>query len=689
MRNDLEARAVNVIRGLAMDAVQKANSGHPGTPMALAPLAHVLYTRVMRYDAAEPGWPDRDRFILSAGHASMLLYGMLHLTGFGLTLDDLKDFRQWGSRTPGHPEHGHAAGVEVTTGPLGQGFANGVGMAIVEESLRARFGAEVCDHRIFAICSDGDLSEGVSHEAASLAGHLGLGRLVYVYDDNHITIDGPTELALGDNAARRFEAYGWHVVNLGEAAEDLDALEGGLREAMAEEDRPSLVILRSHIGYPSPKFTDTPEAHGSPLGADEVAKVKEILGMPADETFWVPDDVAAYYRDAGRRGAPEREAWAERVAALKVAQPELLEEWEACWAGRGRAGWEAKLPSWPAGGSVATRVACSDALNAIAGLVPGLIGGGADLTGNTGTKLKGLGVFSKEDRRGRQLYFGVREHGMGSAMNGMALHGGALPFGGTFLIFSDYMRPAVRLAALEQARTAFVWSHDSVGLGEDGPTHQPIEHLASLRAIPGLRVIRPADANETAQAWRVHLESDGPSAIILSRQKLPVLEGTAERAEEGVAQGAYVLSDEDGDAADLVLIGTGSEVSVCVAAQRLLAGNGVSARVVSMPCWELFEAQPAETQEEVLPAGVPTLAVEAGASLGWERWADDVVAIDRFGASAPGEVALARLGFTPDNVAGRARTLLERGSAAGRRAGVTEPVPPGEGGAAGERSEQP
>jgi transketolase len=689
MASDVETRAINVVRGLAMDAVQKANSGHPGTPMALAPLAHVLFTRVMRYDAGAPDWPDRDRFVLSAGHASMLLYSMLYLTGFGLTLDDLKDFRQWGSRTPGHPEYGHAPGVEVTTGPLGQGFANGVGMAVAERSLRSRFGAEVCDHRIFAICSDGDLEEGVSHEAASLAGHLGLGRLVYVYDDNHISIDGPTELALSDDAGRRFEGYGWHIVRLGEVPEDLDTIEAGLREAMAEEDRPSLVILRSHIGYPSPQWQDTAEAHGSPLGADEVARVKEILGMPPEETFWVPDEVATLYAEAGARGGADRRAWVERMEAFRSAQPELAEEWDACWGGRGRTGWEAKLPSWPAGESVATRVACTDTLNAIAGLVPGLLGGGADLTGNTGTKLKGFGVFSKEDGRGRQLYFGVREHAMGSTMNGMALHGGVLPFGGTFLIFSDYMRPAVRLASLSQARVAFVWSHDSVGLGEDGPTHQPIEHLASLRAMPGLRVIRPADANETAEAWRVHLTSEGPSAICLSRQKLPVLEGTAERAGAGVGRGAYVLVEEDGDL-DIVLVGTGSEVSVCVGAQRLLHGTGITARVVSMPCWELFELLSAEEQADVLPRGVPTLAVEAGASFGWERFADDAVAIDRFGASAPGEVALARLGFTPENVAGRARELLARGGGGVPlvRSGGQRP-PQGAGGPTADREEQP
>ena len=682
MANELEAKAINVIRGLAMDAVQKANSGHPGTPMALAPLAHVLHTRIMRYDAAEPGWPDRDRFILSAGHASMLLYAMLYLTGFGLTLDDIKQFRQWGSRTAGHPEHGHAAGIEVTTGPLGQGFANGVGMAIAEANLRARFGAGVCDHRIFAICSDGDLEEGVSHEAASLAGHLQLGRLVYVYDDNHITIDGKTEIALTDDAGRRFEAYGWHVVRAGEVAEDLDALEAALREGIAEEGRPTLVILRSHIGYPSPKFTDSPKAHGEPLGADEVARVKEILGMPADQTFWVPDDVLDFYRQAGRRGAPERDAWAGRVERFRSQEPELAEEFELCLAGRGRAGWEQKLPTWQPGEQVATRAACTDALNAVAGLVPALMGGGADLTGNTGTKLSGFGVFSPEDRKGRQIYFGVREHGMGSAMNGMALHGGVLPFGGTFLIFSDYMRPSVRLAALEQAHTCFVWSHDSVGLGEDGPTHQPIEHLASLRAIPSLRVIRPADANETAQCWRIHVNAEGPSAFILSRQKLPVLEGTAERAEAGVARGAYVLVDEPGDL-QLVLVATGSEVSICVEAQKTLAGQGISARVVSMPCWELFQLLSEDEQAAVLPPDVPTLAVEAAATLGWERWADDAIGLDRFGASAPGATALENLGFTPACVVDRARALLATPGGPRRR------TPPGFGGANAERREQP
>src|SRR5918994_435496 len=484
----LEQRAINVIRGLAMDAPQAANSGHPGTAMALAPLAHVLWTRIMRYDADAPDWPDRDRFVLSAGHASILLYSMLHLTGYGLTLEDLRSFRQWGSQTPGHPEVHHTTGVDVTTGPLGQGFANAVGMGVAERWLRGRFGPEVCDHRTFVICSDGDLMEGVSHEAASLAGHLGLGRLVYVYDDNHISIDGPTELSYSDDARSRFEGYHWHVVQLGEVADDLDALERGLREGIEVEDRPTLLILRSHIGYPSPKYTDTAHAHGSPLGADDVAKVKEILGMPAED-FWVPDDVLNFYRQAGARGRNARDSWRERVTAFRERDGDQAEEYDVILTAGGRVGWEAKLPSWDAGESVPTRKACAAVVDAILDVVPGLMGGGADLTGNTGTELKGKSPVTRDDFTGRQIHFGVREHGMGSIMNGMALSGGALPFGGPFFIFSDYERPALRLAGGFGAKVAFAWSHDSVGLGEDGPTHQPIEHLMSLRAIPRLRVI--------------------------------------------------------------------------------------------------------------------------------------------------------------------------------------------------------
>jgi len=654
---DWEQRGIEVVRGLAMDAVQQANSGHPGTPMALAPLAHVLYTRIMRYDAGDPDWHDRDRFVLSIGHASMLLYSMLHLCGFGVSLDDIRAFRQWGSLTPGHPEKGHTPGVEVTTGPLGQGIANAVGLAIAEANLRERFGADLTDHHVFAIVGDGDLQEGVSHEAASLAGHLGLGRLVVVYDDNHITIDGGTELSYSDDAARRFESYGWHVHELGEVADDLDALEAGIRLGMDESDRPTLLVLRSHIGHPSPKFTDTAAAHGSPLGADEIRVVKGIIGLPVDETFTVPDDVLDAYRVAGSRGAAVRAEWTARRDAARTAHPDRFEAFEACVSGRAPAGWEAALPSWPAGESVATRVACGRVLDAILELVPGLVGGGADLTGNTGTALKGAPVIARGALGGRQLFFGVREHGMGAVMVGMA-EGGLLPFGGTFFVFSDYMRPAVRVAALSGSKVAFVWSHDSIAVGEDGPTHQPVEHLAALRAMPGLRIIRPADANETAAAWRVHLEGDGPTAIVLSRQNLPVLDGTDTLAASGVAAGAYVLIPERGAAPDVVLIGTGSEVSLCVGAHAALGAAGVDARVVSMPSWDLFAGRTPQERAAVLPDGIPRLSVEAGTTFGWERWADAAIGIDSFGASAPGAVALERFGFTVDAVVDRATALL-------------------------------
>jgi transketolase len=650
MEQDLERRAIDVIRGLAMDAPNAARSGHQGTAMALAPLAHVLWTRILRYDAADPAWPDRDRFVLSAGHASILLYSMLYLTGTDLTLDDLKDFRQWGSRTPGHPEHGHTRGVEVTTGPLGQGLANAVGLAIAERQLRARFGSEVVDHRTFVIAGDGDLSEGVSHEAASLAGHLGLGRLVVVYDDNHISIDGPTELALTDDAAARFRAYGWHVEELGEAAEDLDALEAALRRAAEVEDRPSLLVLRSHIAYPSPDHTDDPEAHGYALKDDSIRAAKEVMGLPADETFYVPDDVLGLYRAAGTRGSELHEAWAKRLDAYEGSRAEL----EACLSGTPLPGWQQALPSWEAGDQVATRKASGSCLQALAETVPFLLAGGADLTSNTGTVLKGVGVQSAEDPGGRQLYFGIREHGMAAAMTGMALHGGVLPVGGTFLVFSDYCRPSIRLAALSQAKVVYSFTHDSVGVGEDGPTHQPIEHVASLRAIPGLRVIRPADANETAAAWRIAVEHDGPTALILSRQDLPVLDGTAGAP---VHLGGYVIVPAEDP--DLVLVGTGSEVQVCIAAAALLEEEGVRVQVTSLPCWDLFAIQPEAHIEAVLPAEVPTLAVEAGTTFGWDRWADDAVGIDRFGASAPGDRVLAELGFTAEHVAERAQALLE------------------------------
>jgi transketolase len=648
---DIERRAIAVIRGLAMDAPHAARSGHQGTAMALAPLAHVLWSRIMRYDASDPEWPDRDRFVLSAGHASILLYSMLHLTGEGLELDDLEAFRQWGSRTPGHPEVHHTAGVEVTTGPLGQGFANAVGMAMTERWLRSRFGPEAIDHRTFVIAGDGCLSEGISHEAASLAGFQRLGRLVCVYDDNHVTIDGPTELALGDDAAARFEAYGWHVESVGEIAEDLDALEAAVRRAIDVEDRPSLIVLRSHIAYPSPK-TDDPHTHGYALFDDEIAATKRVLGIPENETFWVPDDVLEWYREVGRRGAPLRAQWQARRASLPAA-----DVFTACLEGRGLDGWEQKLPVWkPDDKPVATRVASGECIKAILDVVPGLVGGGADLTGNTGTQIKGHGVMSADEPGGRQIYFGVREHGMGGAMNGMALHGGVVPVGGTFLVFSDYMRGSVRLAALSEAHAVYSFTHDSVGVGEDGPTHQPVEHILALRSIPGLRVIRPADANETAQAWVIAVNENGPTALILSRQNLPILEGTA--ASDGVRLGAYTLVDTAGDP-DLVLIGTGSEVAVCVEAAHQLAERQVRVRVVSMPCWSLFDAQPEAYRAGVLPEGIPRLSVEAAVTLAWPRYADASVGIDRFGASAPGDVALDHLGINVSNVVAHALSLLD------------------------------
>ena len=654
---ELEQLCINVIRGLAMDAPQRANSGHPGTAMALAPLAHVLYSRVMSHDPGDPDWPDRDRFILSNGHASILLYSMLFLNGYGLELEDLRQFRQWGSRTPGHPELHALPGIEVTTGPLGQGFANGVGMGIAERFLRARFGPEAIDHHIFVSCGDGDLMEGVSHEAASLAGHLGLGRLVYVYDDNHITIDGPTELAYTDDVAKRFEAYGWHVEHLGEVANDLDLIEAGLRRAMAEAERPSMLILRSHIGWPSPHRTDTKEAHGDPLGADEIVLTKALLGLPVDQDFYVPEEVPAFYRERAERGRAAREDWERRQGVSGADR----ERFEACLGGRGLPGWSDALPSFEAGTKLATRKAINKCLTATAPNIPGLIAGAGDLTGNTGVDLGATAeAQSLEHPGGAQVHYGIREHAMAAAMNGMALHGGVLPVGGTFFVFSDYARPSVRLAAISQAHVVYFFTHDSVGLGEDGPTHQPIEQLASLRAMPGLCVLRPADANETAAAWRIAVDSDRPTALVMSRQEIPVLARTAELASAGVARGAYVLVQgrEGAKAPDIVLIGTGSEVQHCLGAAELLEAQGVQARVVSFPSWDLFAAEDAGYRDDVLPPGVPRLAVEAGASFGWERYADATVSIDRFGASAPGSGNMEKFGFTADNVALRARELL-------------------------------
>ncbi len=654
---------INVIRGLAMDAPEAAKSGHSGTAMALAPLAHVLWTRIMRYDPRHPEWPDRDRFVLSNGHACILQYAMLHLTGYDLSLEDLRQFRQWGSRTPGHPEYRDTAGIEVTTGPLGQGFANAVGMAITERWLRTTFGAEVCDHRTFVIAGDGCFMEGISHEAASLAGHLGLGRLLAFYDDNHITIDGPTELAYDDNVPERFEAYGWRVHNLGEMANDVDGLEAAVREALEQpadgpDAQPTLLVLRSHIGWPSPHLTDTAKAHGDPFGEEEIRETKEILGLPPDETFWVPDEVRDFYGSAVGRGALERAAWAERFAAWKGDRA----GWDAAQAGHGSPGWADDLPAFEAGTQLATRHAINRCIDATAARLPGLLAGSADLTGNNGVKVEGAEIQARRSPGGTQVHYGIREHGMGSVMNGMAAHGGVLPLGGTFFVFSDYMRPSVRLAALSGLHVIYSWTHDSIGLGQDGPTHQPVEHLASLRAMPGLSVVRPADANETAQAWRIAVEADGPVGLVLTRQNVPVLAETAGRAAEGVPRGAYVLVDSDGTP-EIVLVGTGSEVQHCLAAATTLGGSGVRVRVVSFPSWDRFEEQAEEYRAGVFPPGVPVLSIEAGSTFGWGRYADDSIGLDHFGSSAPGAVAMEKLGFTADHVVERARALLARRTA--------------------------
>lgn len=631
-----------------MDAPLAVKSGHQGTAMSLAPLAHVLYSRVMKHDPADPQWADRDRFVLSAGHASILQYSMLFLQGYGLEMNDLRAFRQWDSATPGHPEAGHTAGVEVTTGPLGQGIANAVGLVMAERHLRARFGADVCDHHTWVIAGDGCLMEGVSHEAASFAGHQKLSRLIVVFDDNGITIDGGTGLACSDDVARRFESYGWSVASLGEIGEDLDALESALLTARdSADDRPKLLILRTKVGVPSPDWTGKHEAHGNPFTAEHVSRTKEVMGIP-DEPFWAPDDIVRSVRSAAAsRCRAQHDAWSARVATNT--------EWQTMRSGS-RPGWADALPSFAVGESIATRVAVQKAFDAAIPGLPGLISGSADLTGNTGTKLTGQTAASNTVPDGRQVYYGIREHAMGSIMVGMALHGSVLPVGGTFFVFFDYMKPPVRLAALSRAKCIFVFSHDSVGVGEDGPTHQPIEHLAALRAIPDLQVIRPCDANETARALKVAVEHDGPTALVLSRQNLPVVcDGSA------VDAGAGVLRAGD----DVVIVATGSEVSVALDAAERLASESISARVVSMPSWDRFEkfrAMNSAAADAILPRSLPTVSVEAGATMGWHKYADECIGIDRFGASAPGATALVNLGIEAGNVVSTVRRLLGRGN---------------------------
>jgi transketolase len=678
---EIRALSIDTIRGLAMDAVQKANSGHPGTAMALAPLGYTLYRHVMRLNPSDTSWRDRDRFVLSAGHACVLQYALTHLCGFELSLEDLQSFRQWGSRTPGHPERGHTPGIEVTTGPLGQGVANAVGMAMAERFLAERFnrpGYEVVDHHTYAICSDGDMMEGVSQEAASIAGHFGLGKLIVCYDDNRITIDGTTSISFDtENHIARMHADGWHVQRV-EDSEDVRALHEALLAARAEVERPSFISVRSHIAYPAPNAVDTAKAHGAPLGEEEVRATKQAMGFDPDLTFHVDERVYEHMslRDAG---VAAQDTWEQRERAWRERYPQLAEEWDLAWSGRLRDGWEAALPSFPAGEQIATRSAGQKAMAALSSFAPTMAGGAADLVESTKTVFDGAGEYSRV-HTGRNIPFGIREHAMGAIVNGLAAHGAMVkPYGSTFLIFSDYMRPSVRLSALMGLPVMWIWTHDSVGLGEDGPTHQPVEHYAALRAIPHLWVIRPADANETAVAWRVGLErEDGPVALLLSRQNLPVLDRAGMGAADGLERGGYVLWDSSlncdptsepggstgGQEPELVLIATGSEVAPTLRAGQDLAGQGTRVRVVSMPCMELFEAQSSDYRDSVIPRGVGArLAVEAGVSMSWWKWVGsggDVLGIDRFGASAPGTTVLEELGFTPESILARARSLLER-----------------------------
>jgi len=656
MTSETDQLCIDAIRALSMDAIQKANSGHPGLPMAMAPAAFVLYRNIMRHDPADPTWPDRDRFILSAGHGSMLLYSILHLTGYDLPMDEIKNFRQWGSLTPGHPERDRVhvtPGVEVTTGPLGQGFANGVGMAIAEKFLREHYGTEVQDHFVYAIVSDGDLMEGIAAEAASLAGQLALGKLVYIYDDNDISLDGPTSLSFDrEDVDKRFEAYGWHVLDVRDA-NDTVAIEAAIRDGQKITDQPTLIRIKSIIGYPSPNKAGTSKVHGAALGEDEVAATKKVMGWDPDKHFFVPDEAyeACSMKEAGARAHAE---WQERLDAWKGANAGLAEEWELAWQGRPLPSLVESLPTDWDKDKIATRGAGAKVMAAFETSVPTMVGGAADLSESTKTEFPESGRFTAE-AAGRNVFFGVREHGMGGAVNGMAAHGGIVrPYGSTFLQFADYMRGAIRLSALTGLPTAWVFTHDSVGLGEDGPTHQPVEHFAALRAIPGLVVLRPADATETAESWRIILEDlEGPAALILSRQDLPILDRSQYAPAAGVAKGAYVLADADD--AQVTIIATGSEVATALAARDQL---DVPARVVSMPSWELFEQQDDDYRESVLPVDLPTVSVEAGVRMGWERYADAIVSIDRFGASAPGAMALEKLGMTPDNVVAHVQELL-------------------------------
>ncbi|MES3035131.1 MAG: transketolase [Gemmatimonadota bacterium] len=660
----LDLLSINTIRTLAMDAVQKAESGHPGTPMALAPLVYRLFTRHMKHDPSDPHWADRDRFVLSVGHASMVLYGALHLSGYKLPLEEIVNFRQWNSLTPGHPEVHHTPGVETTTGPLGQGFANAVGMAMAEAHLAAVTNTAehtVVDHHTYFIAGDGCLMEGISHEAASLAGHLKLGKLIGFYDDNRITIDGSTDLALSDDAAQRFEAYGWQVLHI-EDVNDLAQVDSAIADAKADTERPTMVITRTVIGFGSPNRAGTAKAHGEPLGAEEIIRSKDTLGWESHESFFVPDEARAHFSAQVTARAAVHAAWNEKFAAFRAAHPTEAAEFLRRMAGDLPAGWDEKLPTFTAEtGTVASRAASGAVLNAIGASIPELVGGSADLSGSNLTLRKGDQTFSATNRAARYIHYGVREHAMGAVMNGLSLHGGVVPYSGTFLVFSDYMRPAIRLAALMRVRSIYVFTHDSIGLGEDGPTHQPIEHLSALRSIPNLLVLRPGDATEVAECWRVAINHrTGPSAIVLSRQKLRFLNVPAATARAGVEQGAYVLSDSP-TPATLVLLATGSEVGLAMDVQAALAKDGVAARVVSVPSQELFHATDAAYKASVLPAGVPRLAIEAGHPMSWWQLIagqGDVVGLDHFGASAPFDRLYREFGLSVDAITARAKALV-------------------------------
>jgi transketolase len=656
----LDQLSIDTLRLLAVDAVEKANSGHPGAPLGCAPIAYLLYHKLMKHNPKNWKWADRDRFVLSNGHASALLYGSLFLSGYNVTLDDLKSFRQWHSKTPGHPEYGDTEGVEVTTGPLGQGIGMAVGMAIAEKHLAAVYnkpGHEIVDHYTYALCGDGDLMEGISHEAASLAGTLGLGKLIFLYDDNLISLDGPIELSFTEDVLARFEAYHWHT-QIVEDGNDLNAIEAAIEAAKAETAKPSFIAVRTVIGYGSPR-AGTNKVHGEALGPVDTAATKKFFGFPEDQSFYVPDDALKNWRQAVDRGASFEAEWKKQFDAYAAAFPDLAAEFTRTQANQRKAGWEKAIPSYPTDKPIATRAAGGEVMNKIADLVPELFGGAADLTSSTRTIFK-PGANFHEDPAGRNVFFGVREFGMCAAVNGMAAHGGLIPFGSTFFCFADYCKPAIRLAALMHIHSLFVFTHDSIGLGEDGPTHQPIEQLMMLRAVPGLVDFRPADANETAACWRIALERTGPSFFALSRQNLPVIDASKVDVNGGTSKGAYVLADAENP--KVILIGTGSEVSTCMDAKKLLDAENIATRVVSFPSWELFDEQSAEYKVSVLPAGVPKLAVEAGAPLGWWKYVGsdgDVVGLDRFGASAPGPVVMKNLGFSPENVANKAKALLK------------------------------